>query len=422
MKQYLFFSALILASLPAGAQITPQMYAHDFLQQKGSTQPSRADQAYAEGQKAMDNGAWSQAVDKFTEVIRLKSRIDAAMYWKAYSLNKSGRTQEALDTTSALRKQFPASNWAKEAAKLEIEIRGPKRVAGHEDDNDENDNDSDNDGDDQDTKLIALNALAQSDDPRAIPMLEKFLSTTQSPKLRERALFVLAQSDDPKASTLINRIAKGEIYPELQLKAIHQIGIVNADEKNMQTLAQIYATTANYDVKRTILHTFGVSGETDKLMQAARTEKDPKLQRDAIHGLGISGAQKELRQLYKELPGEEAKAAVLDAFIVSGDSEGFQMIAATETNPNLRRKAIRGIGISGGKGSGATLQKIYQQNNDAETKKAALEALFISDDAQALIALAKSEKDPAMRKSIVQKLSVMGNKDANDYLIEILNK
>jgi HEAT repeat protein len=261
-----------------------------------------------------------------------------------------------------------------------------------------------------------------SDEDRAVPMLEKILQGNQSKRLRERALFVLAQSDNAKARNLISRIAKGEVYPELQLKAIHQIGIVNNSEENAKTLAQIYATTTNYDVKRTILHTFGVSGETGKLLQAARTEKDPKLQRDAIHGLGISGAQTELRQLYKELPSEEAKSAVLDAFIVSGDSEGFAMVAKTEPNPKLRKQAIRGIGISGGKGSGAALVQIYQQNTDPETRDAALEGLFISGDAHDMITLAKSEKDPAQRKRIISKLAVMGDKEANDYMIELLNK
>ena len=419
MKLNLLFSALILVTVPAGAQITPQMYANDFLQ-KGSTTPSKADQAYADGTKALNDNAWSQAVDKFDEVIKLKSsRTDAAMYWKAYALNKSGRTQDAINSIETLKSQFPNSKWAKEAAKLQIEIQGPGRIANKEDDDDDDDRGA---SDDEDTKLIALNALMNSDEDRAVPLLEKFLQTNQSKRLRERALFVLAQSDNAKARNLISRIAKGEIYPELQLKAIHQIGIVNNSEENAKTLAQIYATTTNYDVKRTILHTFGVSGETDKLLQAARTEKDPKLQRDAIHGLGISGAQTELRQLYKELPSEEAKSAVLDAFIVSGDSEGFQMVAKSETNPKLRKQAIRGIGISGGKGSGAALVQIYQQNNDQETKDAALEGLFISGDARDMVTLAKAEKDPVQRKRIISKLAVMGDKEANDYMIELLNK
>jgi HEAT repeat protein len=414
----LIFSALILTTAFAGAQITPQMYRNDFVQ-RGSAKLSPADQAYSDGTKAMDNAAWSQAVAKFDEVIRAKAaRVDAATYWKAYSLYKLGRAQDALDSLGDLRKRFPQSRWAQEGRKLEIDIKGPGSVATQQDAGTR----GGNSGEDEETKLVALNALMNSDEDRALPLLEKFLQTNQSKRLRERALFVLAQSDNQQAQTLITRIAKGEQYPELQMQAIHQIGIVNADEQNMATLSQIYATTQNQEVKRTILHTFGVSGETDKLLNAARSEKDPKLQREAIRGLGISGAEKELRQLYSELPSVEAKSAVLDAFIIAGDSEGFMNVAKTETNQQLRRQAIRGIGINGGRGSGATLVQIYQQNNDAETKNAALEALFVSDNAQALINLAKQEKDPSLRRRIIDKLSVMDSKEATDYMIEILNK
>ena len=415
------YSILTLALLTVTVGAHAQIISNDFVQ-KGSAQLSRGDQLYNDGQTAMNNGDWSGAVDKFNQLIALKtSRSSAAMYWKAYSLNKLGRAQEALSTIADLKRQYSTSKYANDASALELEIRGPGTVV-RQADRDVRRGDRDARNEDEDLKLLALNSLMNTDEQRAIPLLEKFLQTNQSKRLRERALFVLAQSDDPQAQNLIARIAKGEQYPELQMQAIHQIGVVNSSDKNMQTLSQIYSTTNNYDVKRTILHTFGISGENQRLMQAVRTEKDPKLQRDAIHGLGISGAQTELRQLYKELPGEEAKSAILDAFIVSGDSEGFMNVAKTETNPKLRRQAIRGIGINGGRGSGQTLVQIYQQNNDIETKRAAVEALFISDNAHALIQLANAEKDPSLRRAIIDKLAVMGNKEASDYMIEILNR
>jgi hypothetical protein len=190
----------------------------------------------------------------------------------------------------------------------------------------------------------------------------------------------------------------------------------------MQTLSQLYASTNNVEIKRTILNTFGVNGSKDLLVKAVRTEKDPKLQRTAIQGLGVAGAKEELRSLYKEMPNYEAKSAVLDAFIVSGDSEGFADVARTESDPRLRKQAIRGIGISGGRNTGPALVSIYRAANDKETKDAAVEGLFVSDNASSLVELARAEKDPAMKRRIVEKLSVMDNKAANDYMIEILDK
>jgi len=38
------------------------------------------------------------------------------------------------------------------------------------------------------------------------------------------------------------------------------------------------------------------------------------------------------------------------------------------------------------------------------------------------VAVAKTEKDPELRKRAVEKLSLMNSKEGNDYLMEILNK
>lgn len=420
MKRTFILLALLTATVSA-PKVTAQIISNDFVQ-TGSAQLSAADKAYNDGQTALNESRWSDALAKFDQVIRAKgARADAATYWKAFSQNKLGRPDDALRTIGELRQQFPKSRWLNDARALEIEIRpnsgttvNPATTGGTATAN--------GPCGDEELKLLALNRLMDRDEERAVPLLERFLQNQNCKRLRERALFVLGQSDNPKAIDLITRIAKGEVYPDLQKKAIDQIGIVNANDRNMKILAQIYQTTPNQEIKRTILRTYGVNGSKDLLMQAVRSEKDPNLQKVAIQGLGVAGAKNELRQLYKELPGYEAKSAVLNAFIVSGDSEGFEDVAKTETDPKLQRQAIRGIGISGGRNSGAALVEIYQKASNPEIKNAALEGLFVSDNAKSLVTLARAEKDPAMRKRIVEKLSVMDNKDANDYLIEILDK
>jgi HEAT repeat protein len=65
---------------------------------------------------------------------------------------------------------------------------------------------------------------------------------------------------------------------------------------------------------------------------------------------------------------------------------------------------------------------IYRTDKNKDVREAALEALFISGDAHSLVELARKETDPEMRKQIVEKLSVMGNREANDYLMEFLDK
>ena len=51
-----------------------------------------------------------------------------------------------------------------------------------------------------------------------------------------------------------------------------------------------------------------------------------------------------------------------------------------------------------------------------------LMALFLQGNARSLIELARKEKDPDMKKAIISKLSIMGSKEATDYLMEFLKE
>ena len=84
---------------------------------------------------------------------------------------------------------------------------------------------------------------------------------------------------------------------------------------------------------------------------------------------------------------------------------------------------MRTLGLLGRDATGATLVAFYQSDRDPEVRREALRGLFIQGNAHALVQLARAEKDPALRREIVHQLSLMGgNKEAMDYLMEILNK
>jgi tetratricopeptide (TPR) repeat protein len=158
---------------------------------------------YEQGQSALDGGRWDRAVTAFDRVIELKgSKADAALYWKAYAQNKQGQRAEALTTLSSLSKDYPKSRYLNDAKALEVEVKAnsgqgvdPKAES------------------DEELKLYALNSLQNSDD--AIPVLQKLLQGTSSPRLKARALFVLAQSSSPAARAVLIGIAKGGSNPDL---------------------------------------------------------------------------------------------------------------------------------------------------------------------------------------------------------------
>lgn len=366
------------------------------------------DELYREARTDLDAGRWAAAVDKFGRVAERKGAdADAALYWKGYSQRKAGKTGEALATLRQLAGAYPKSGWLDDAKALELEIRGD---AGQRPDPAAEE--------DEELKLYALNGLMSSDSKRAVPMLLKFLEGKHSPRLKEQALFVLSQSDGPEARKILVEVARGARYPELQRKAIESIG-VSGDADGIQALAEIYSSTTKPAIKIAILDAYLVSDQRARVFAVAREEKDPEVRRKAIGQLGPMDAQQELRQLYRSESSPALKATILDGLAVADDVEALIEIARDEKDPGLRRKAISGLGINDSPQATAALKSLYTSNADAGVRVAVIEGLFVQDNAKALIELFRAEKDPALRKQIVQQLGLMDSDEAMEFLAKL---
>jgi HEAT repeat protein len=134
------------------------------------------------------------------------------------------------------------------------------------------------------------------------------------------------------------------------------------------------------------------------------------------------GARDELWQLYQKETDTAVKRQVLQALFVSGDATRLIELANTETDPELRRTAIRQLGTMGGSRTGEALTALYQKEKDPALKRTIIQALFVQGNAEALVAMARKETDVEAKKAIVQQLSLMKSKVATDYLLEILGK
>ena len=383
----------------------------NFLSDQSASANSREEQTYKDGTNSLKDGQWQHAIEKFSEVATMKGRrADAALYWKAYALNKAARRNEAETTITELRHDFPRSEWLKDAGALELQI---KQVRGQTvDPGREND---------EDLKLLAINSLMNSDPERAIPLLQGVLSNPNaSTNLKERALFVLAQSDSSQAGQMIGAIARSQSGPDLQVRAIRYLGI--SGDRYSKLLQEIYAGSSDVKVKKAVLQAYMTSGAKEPVLAAARGEKDPELRRAAIHQLGAMGARKELEELYGSTSSIDDKEAILQAFGMAGDSDQLIHVATTEGDGKIRERAIRDLGPFGGEKARPALVQIYSNEKDPELRRAAIRSMFILGDATDLIALARTETDPDMKRQLVEQLSLMRNKEARDYMLEILNK
>ena len=215
--------------------------------------------------------------------------------------------------------------------------------------------------DDEELKLLALNGLVQNEPESAVPLLEKILTSGKSsPRMKMRALYVLAQSRNAKARELVAHYARGGSNPDLQLTAIDYLGAMGTPESRA-ALGEIFRGSNDAAVKRMALQ--GMSRARDKvqLLQIARTETDLDLKKEAIRHLGRTDSVEELKELYR--------------------AEGDRGVRATI------------IGTLGDYGKPGLL-----------------------------VELARSEKDAAMKKEIVRRLSEMRSKEAQAYLVELLQE
>jgi len=395
----------------------------------------RMQELYDDGRDDLDEERYERAAAKFKELADMNGpQTDAALYWKAYAENRLGKRDSALTTLADFKRRFAQSRWAKDAAALEIEVRqstGQKPNPEAESD--------------QDLKSLALRALLQSEPDKAIPMAEKMLNGSSSPKDKAKVLFLIAQTGSPQGMQVLANIARGQSNPELQRKAVEYLGMFGGvrggveggveggvkggvsgpkrgSTTSRQLLAEVYASTTDESVKRAVLRSYMLSGDKENLFAAAKSEKNEALRREAIRQLGLVHGVNELQQLYQAETSTELRREILQAFFLAGESGKLVQAAQSEKDPELRRAAIRNLGLIHSDDSAKALQTIYSRETDRGLKEEVLNAFFLQGNATALVAIARSEKDPELKKAAVQKLSLMHSKEATDYLMELLQK
>jgi hypothetical protein len=371
----------------------------------------RLQELYDDGREDLDDDRYDRAEAKFDQLAKMNGpQTDAALYWKAYAEDKLGKREAALSTLADLKKRFPQSRWQKDADVLGLEVKQSNGQAVKP-----------GDQGDEELKILAIQGLMNSDPERAMPLLEKVINGSGSPKEKSRALFVLAQNGSPQGREIIGRIARGQSNPDLQREAIKYLGLFGGAQSR-QIMAEVYAANSDASVKRAILRAYMLGGDHERLFAAAKSEKDESLRREAIRQLGLVHGVGELEQLYQAETSTDLRREILQAFFLAGESGKLVQAAQSEKDPQLRRTAIRNLGLIHSDDSAKALQAIYGKETDRGLKEEVLNAYFLQGNAAAIVAIARSEKDPELKKTAVSKLSLMHSKEATDYLMELLQK
>ena len=286
---YRFRLTLVLAAFSLGAisspiyafsSVVPDLYLIDS-----------DDGTYSAGTRAMNEQRWPDAIREFDKVIAVKDgkRVEAALYWKAYSLRKMSRLTEAAATCELLRAQFSDSSWNRDCRAMSIEVRvnardtgklnvpvvitpyGQGQTAGDPD---------------AELKLLALNSLAHQDPARAMPILRGVLTGNQSDEMKKHAVFVLTQSRSPEAELILHDVVVGKMGAPLQRQTIPMMGVFQGKRSN-DTLMEVYRMTSDGQVKRAVISALFISHDAPRMVELARSEKDMELKRSIVSQLAV---------------------------------------------------------------------------------------------------------------------------------------
>jgi hypothetical protein len=369
---------------------------------------------YNNGLGALQNRQYNRAILQFDRVIAIKgTHADAATYWKAFSEARLVRTDDALATIAALRRDYPQSRYLPEAKVLEADVR---RLAGQRvdpqtlDANDE-------------LKLIAINGIANTDPDRAIPLLEGVLNGANTLGNKRRALFVLALSKDPRAHQILLRYAKGGGSPELQVEAIRNLVSRREGQTSETELRDIYESTQDPTIRRAVIEAYGNANNKNALLAIAKSKTDvADNKRSALNRLQNLATPAELWSIYQVEPDPELRIQIANVFMSMGATEQVIQIVKTEKDLKVRQRALQNLGGQRIEATGTLLVDLYGSEQERDAKRSIIRALRVQNNATALVAIARKETNLDLKREIVSAISDMAGRDkvAADYLMEMI--
>jgi len=254
----------------------------------------------------------------------------------------------------------------------------------------------------EELKIAALEALISAPPERALPLVNKVLAGDHSNEIKERALFILSQIDDEGAQATLLKFAT-ESNGELQSEAIRMIGI-GGNSDSLNNLKSIYES-GGPEARAAVLEAFLIAGDKQAVFDIAVDAEGDDFE-EAVEMLGAMGARDELRELLSQTGPSEA---LIEAYMISGDIEELRRMALDDSNPTLQAQAIEAMGVVGGDDVDAMLVQIYRESQSADIRDAALEGMMISGNDAGILEIYRSTEDKATKKELLEYLVIMGS-------------
>lgn len=204
-------------------------------------------------------------------------------------------------------------------------------------------------------------------------------------------------------------------------------GLMSAPpERALPLLKKVLAGERSIKVKKRALFVLSQL-ETDEainvVVDMAKNGREPELRREAIRMLGVSGergAIERLTELYTSSADAEVKRAVIEAWLMSDRKDLVLKTARDEADPEVRRKAIETLGAME---ASDELRQMFDATKDERNRRAIIQSLGVAGNTSALTSIAGNTALPEKeRAEAMRSLGVAGDRGGQNALVDLYAK
>ena len=334
---------------------------------------SSAKDMYKAAQRSLNNEEYREAADAFKKVFEKHESSKYAgdsMYWYAFSLYRLGGRSNLRKASDALEVQMDRYGGnGDDAAALYYRVLGERARNGDEDAArklEEAKADLGTAGDNMETKLMAMEALLNMDEDRALPILRSVLAN-QSPstvELREKAVFLLSQHESDESVELLIATAGNDPSRKVREQAVFWLSQVGS-EAAVAFLEELVTTHEDMAIRKKAI--FAISQQetvqgTEILKRIALDKDvDTGLRAEAIFWIGQRGRRSDtefLIELYGRIDDDALKEKVIFSVSQADQGAGVEFLMATATN-NSETMEMRNRRSSGRVRQDSSMSKIW---------------------------------------------------------------
>lgn len=196
------------------------------------------------------------------------------------------------------------------------------------------------------------------------------LAADADPSIAVAAVQALARSGDPAARVAIRRLAGDDrARPQVRAEATTALGNRDATPADLALLRRLFESLPSTTARGAALDALGEAGGADNArwlaQQASSATLEPSLRARAVKAAeraGLSSAG--LAELYRAQTERPVRSAILDALGRIADRTALatlREIAERDTDPELRRGAVRRLAQMGGAQERALLESLIER-------------------------------------------------------------